>query len=93
MKEERGKRKVERGKMREEKLPRVSNNLGRSIGGGRAEAKSCLDYAEPRGRNADSLGVILNFVFLGLAPKKTTPDQHCWSGVVLPKEKITSSYS
>ena len=27
----------ERGKLREEKLPRVSNNLGRSIGGARAE--------------------------------------------------------
>ena len=27
----------ERGEMKEEKLPRVSNNLGRSIGGARAE--------------------------------------------------------
>ena len=63
MKDERGKRKVESGELKEEKLPRVSNNLGRSIGGARAEAKSCLDYAEPRGRNADSLGVILNFKF------------------------------
>jgi hypothetical protein len=37
MKDERGKRKVEKGKLKEEKLPRVSNNLGRSIGGARAE--------------------------------------------------------
>ena len=84
--------KVESGELKEEKLPRVSNNLGRSIGGARAEAKSCLDYAEPRGRNADSLGVILNFENLR-SQQKTTPDQHCWSGVVLPKVKITSSYS
>ena len=63
MKDERGKRKVEKGKLKEEKLPRVSNNLGRSIGGARAEAKQDLASAEPRGRNADSLGVILNFEF------------------------------
>ena len=37
MRDERGKLKEERGEMREEKLPRVSNNLGRSIGGERAE--------------------------------------------------------
>ena len=42
MREERGKRKVEKGKLKEEKLPRVSNNLVRIVGGGRAEGTCTL---------------------------------------------------
>jgi hypothetical protein len=37
MREERGKLKVERGKWKEEILPRVSPILGRIVGGARAE--------------------------------------------------------